>query len=201
MSGARSRSSLEQRVERARRLAFAAFRPAGLGRRASRRRCRNAARPWRPHEAWRNSAAVIEPAKPPLETLLRSAILRIEQRVVGPPQRQAPERDRARAGACRAIVGGERVVVGVERRQLRPERDAGGAGQRGEVDEQVRGSPRRRAPARRPGSGGPRRRCCRSRPSGPCGSVDVAGPEGVAGDRRSRRPGSARAAAPAASRP
>ncbi len=34
-------------------------------------------------------------------------------------------------------IGGERVVVGVDRHDVRAERDAGGAGQRGEVDEQV----------------------------------------------------------------
>ena len=41
------------------------------------------------------------------------------------------------AAACCAELGRKRVVVGVERRQLRPERDARRAGERRHVDQQV----------------------------------------------------------------
>ncbi len=42
------------------------------------------------------------------------------------------------ARRVRVKLGGERIVVGEERRHVRPERDARGAGQRGEIDDQRR---------------------------------------------------------------
>ena len=98
-----------------------------------------------------------------------------------------------------AIVGGEALVVGVERRQLRPQRDARGARQRGEAHEECRAAPRRRAPAHRPAPGGPRRRCCRSPRSCRRGSSARRRGGRRCRPRCSRPPGSARAAARRAS--
>ncbi len=85
----------------------------------------------------RNSAAVIDPANPPCDTLLVSATLEFEHLVVGAPERQPPERIVFRLRAT-GKLGRERLVVGVERHHLGPERDAGGAGQRCHVGDQLR---------------------------------------------------------------
>ncbi len=82
-----------------------------------------------------------------------------------------------------------------------PKRHARGAGQGGEVDQQVgflRGRPR---PGSRPGSAGPRHRCCRSRPSGPCASRSRRAAAWRCPRPRSRPPESARAVAPSAPHP
>ena len=73
---------------------------------------------------------------PPAATLLTSATLESMYLVVALPQRQPPQRIVLGRGMPRD-VGGERVVVGVEGRQLGAERDARGAGQRAHVDQQV----------------------------------------------------------------
>ena len=53
--------------------------------------------------------------------------------------------------------------MGHEGRQIRAECNAGRTGQRGEIDDQLRRLPRRRAPAHRQESGDPPHRYCRSR--------------------------------------
>ena len=85
----------------------------------------------------RNIAAVIEPANPPDDTLLTSATFEFEQLVVGPPQRHPPQRIVLGLGAVREL-GGERIVVGIERHHFGAERDAGGAGERRHVGDQFR---------------------------------------------------------------
>ncbi len=62
---------------------------------------------------------------------------RIEHLIVRPPQRQPPHRI-VLGGARARQFGGERIVVGEERRHIGPERDARGAGERGEIDDQRR---------------------------------------------------------------
>ena len=63
--------------------------------------------------------------------------LGIEQLVVGPPERHPPQRivlaDRAAGERRRQLV-----VVGVDRRDFGPQRDAGGAGERRHVGDQFR---------------------------------------------------------------
>ena len=126
----------EQRVERARGLASPPSGRPGFGR-------------WRPggdvemHPALgRGDEAVAGTARrdragdAAVATLLMSAILVSSSRVV------ARHSGRRQSGSCsagraRAPVGGERLVVGEERRQLRAERDARGAGERRDVDQQI----------------------------------------------------------------
>ena len=62
--------------------------------------------------------------------------LRLQRRAIAGPQRHAPQRIPDGAGGLQQ-VGGQGLVVGVERRQLGPEGDAGRAGQGGEVERQI----------------------------------------------------------------
>jgi len=61
---------------------------------------------------------------------------RLQHRVVATPQRQPPQRIVLARGRAHQL-GGERVVVGEERRNLGAERDTSGAGQGREIDQQV----------------------------------------------------------------
>ena len=97
----------------------------------------------------RNRAAVTEPANGPSETLFMSATRAVEVRLVAAPERHAPHRI-ADAVPAASDCDGELVVVGVERRQLRAQRHAGRARQRGEARDGVGAAPRRPAPARPP---------------------------------------------------
>ena len=65
-----------------------------------------------------------------------SATALSRRRLVARPERHAPHRI-ADAVAGRGNLGGKGIVVGVERRQLRAQRHAGGARQRGEADDRV----------------------------------------------------------------
>ena len=66
-----------------------------------------------------------------------SANLGIELALVGMPERHAPDRI-VHGEAVAGDVGGKRVVIGVEGRQLGAERYAGRAGEGGEIDDEVR---------------------------------------------------------------
>ena len=124
------------RIERARRLQFGAFRPAGLG----------GGRPgenvemqpgWRVDEAAQEQRGGDGAAMAAGADIVEVGHLGIEHRLVRPPQRHAPHRI-VLGGAVAHEFGGQRVVVGEERRHVGPERDARGAGQRGEIDDQLR---------------------------------------------------------------
>ena len=114
------------------------LRGARAWRTASSRRCRHAASSWRRStKRCRNSAQVIEPAKPPDGALLMSATFESSQRIVGRPQRHAPQRIVLPLAHARDVCG-QRLVIGVEGRQIRPERHPRRAGQRAEIDQQIR---------------------------------------------------------------
>ena len=63
--------------------------------------------------------------------------LGIQHRFVWPPERHAPQRIVLGPRRARQL-GGERIVVGIERRQLRSQRYTRRAGKRAEIDQQVR---------------------------------------------------------------
>ena len=69
--------------------------------------------------------------------LLTSPTVPVDHRVVGAPERHAPDRIGGALAACSAIARGERLVVGVERRQVGAERDPRGAGQRREIEQEL----------------------------------------------------------------
>ena len=56
--------------------------------------------------------------------------------VIAVPQRHPPQRIADRLAAAEHVVG-ERVVIGEQSGQIRPERDPGGAGQGGEIEDQL----------------------------------------------------------------
>jgi len=84
----------------------------------------------------RKSAHTIDPAKPPVATLLMSATLESSICHRG-AQRQTPERVVLRPPVARH-VSRERIVIGIERRKVRTERSARGARQRAHVDKDLR---------------------------------------------------------------
>src|SRR6476469_4222932 len=117
----------EHGIERARRLAVAAFRPAGLGRRRPGENVEMQPRRRR-HEAAQEQRGGDGAAMAAGADIVEVGHLRFQHLVVGPPQRQPPERVVFfRRG--RHEFGGKRVVVGEERRHVRSERDARGPGQ------------------------------------------------------------------------
>src|SRR6185312_7828411 len=116
----------QQRIERARRLAVAAFRPAGLRRRRpgenvemqpTRRR----------HEAAQEQRGGDGAAMAAGADIVEIGHLRFQHLVVGPPQRQPPERVVFLRRSVHQL-GGERIVVGEEGRHVRSERDPRGPG-------------------------------------------------------------------------
>ena len=125
-----------QRVERARRLAFAAFGPAGLCRRRPGIDVEVQPGLGGGDEALEEQRADDRAGKAAGRDVVEIGHLGIEHGVVGPPQRQAPQRIVLGAGMA-GEIGGERFVVGVERRQLGPERDPRRAGERSHVDEKI----------------------------------------------------------------
>ena len=147
---------------------------------ASSRRYRHGASLARSTKRCRNSAQMIEPAKPPDGALLMSAILESSQdRRAATAAVATTDRSPLGAGARRRR---ERLIVGVKGWQIRAQRDPRRAGQ-GPGRPADRASPRRPAPAHRPGQ-----------PSLGVGVADldrealargedVERPEGVAGDR------------------
>ncbi len=65
-----------------------------------------------------------------------SAIFEFDQRGIRRPERHPPDRI-GDAGGMAGEIGGERVVAGVDGHDVGTERDAGGAGEGGEIDDEV----------------------------------------------------------------
>src|SRR5579862_8052246 len=126
----------EQRVERARRLAFAAFRPARFGRRHPIVDVEVQPACGRTDKTLQEQRAGDRSGESRRRVIVDIGDLGIEHGFVGRPKRQPPRRIVFGGGTARKL-GRQILVVGVKGRQLRPKRGAGRPGERAEVDEEV----------------------------------------------------------------
>src|SRR5260221_5215822 len=119
----------QQRVERARRLALAAFGPSGLGGRGRGVNVEMQPRRGGGDKPAKEQRRGDRAAKIAGGDVVHVRDFRLEQRLVGPPQRHAPQRIVLASGAVRKLAR-ERLVVGVERRGFGSRRPPYGAASR-----------------------------------------------------------------------
>src|SRR5262245_9378503 len=126
----------QQRVESARGLAFAALRPCRFGRRRPAIDVEVEPRLRPADEAAEKQRGRDRAALAARRYVVDVGGLRLEHGFVGAPQRHAPQRIVLGGGTARES-GGQRLIIGIERRPIGTESDSRGAGERRHVDDEL----------------------------------------------------------------
>ena len=150
---------------------------------AARRRCRDGPRAClRGRISAGTSAAVTAPGQRRLGHVADIGDVGGEHLVIRLPERHPPERVGDRAAGGEQVVG-ERVVIGEQGGEVGAERDPRGAGQGGEIEDQLRLRPRRARASASPRISRPSASVLPISTVRPLAALqDVAGPEGGARD-------------------